>query len=161
MIAPFTLDTSGAVARPSPETSVIKAYRWPDLDDFTQGYVEALFRTSQMLVRGCRIPMDAYGFSDLAPETLALILKDCAAYQAHRAFDPLRDLPGVSGVESLRNAGREFWHVRSGQEDYCHGFKPGDWPDFSAEPLNAAARAFPPLTPYLGDDGKVYLREGA
>jgi len=138
MIAPFTLDTSGAVAHPSPETSVIKAYRWVDLDAFTQGYVEALLSCSRgkclmVLAGGDLDNARPVAFSDLAPETLALILEDCAAYQAKY----LRD------YEATPDRAASFW----------------SWRQAEKAPEDRSAE-FPPLTPYLGD-GKVYLREGA
>jgi hypothetical protein len=69
------------------------------------------------------------GFSDLAPETLAAILKDCEALSVtiEGEFEPDSE------------DGDHAWKVRQS----------GLW------------GAYPPLTPYLGDDGKVYLREAS
>lgn len=64
----------------------------------------------------------APGFSDLAPETLARIREDCAAYRQ-------RLLPS------------DLNHARYGE---------GFWID-----RQRAGSHFPPLTLYLGDDGKV------
>lgn len=145
-MADFTFDTSGHVlsgfcAAGDPDT--LYAYKWPDLDAFTQGYVEALFASVedrnedgepqlQTAPQPGPPPYEAWlvvvGFSDLAPETLAAILKDCAAFQAER--------PGLSDTTTN---GAMLWEAR----------QVGRW------------SAFPPLTPHLGDDGKVYLRERA
>lgn len=128
-----TLDTSGVVTIDgvrvgwSVETSPSGFYLTP----FDQGYIEALFADVQ-LQGTSRIPHFPLAFSDLVPETLAAILKDCAAWAAlwPTAWESAR-LSTVSG--------RLFWRDRSA---------PG-WSE---------AAHFPPLTPYLGDDGKVYLR---
>ena len=73
-----------------------------------------------------------YAFSDLSPEALALILKDCAigavAYSARAG-------QGFDRADKV--LGSLFWERR--QE--------GRYP------------RVPPLTPYLRDDGKVDLRE--
>lgn len=69
------------------------------------------------------------GFSDLAPETLAAILRDCEAFLK---------TPGQSNRDG---DGRSFWALRQ-KGLYAH-------------------IGFPPLNPYLGDDGKVYLRKTA
>lgn len=110
----------------------LPAYVWSDLDAFTQGYVEALFESG-----GGRIgPVFQWvcGFSDLAPETLARIIADCAAVADFAEF--FADNPGAS-----------FWLNRQSA-----------WPAWSDRRPRLVDR-FPPLTAYLGDDGKVYLRE--
>lgn len=80
----FVLDTSGAVmVEFAPGCDELKT--WDRLDPFTQGYVEAMFASlyefkdhsdgqSSLVALG-------FAFSDLAPETLAAILKDCAEAQ--------------------------------------------------------------------------------
>lgn len=70
-------------------------------------------------------------FSDLAPETLAAIRKDCAAANDGKWL----------GYRDTAGCGAMFWKERQ------QGFLNGDGPKF------------PPLTVSLGDDGKVYLRE--
>lgn len=85
-----------------------------------------------------RTALRPFGFSDLAPETLARIMEDCERYITHakrKEHDQrfFRDNAGLGEV---------FWAVR--QTDKAV------W-----------AYVFRPLTPYLGEDGKVYLREGA
>lgn len=77
------LDTSGTVPKPSTPHHVTGSWAWSDLDPFTQGYVRAALResaaTMQIRVVG-NIVADP-GFADLAPETLAAIMKDCATMQ--------------------------------------------------------------------------------
>ena len=78
------------------------------------------------------MPYRPLGFRDLAPETLATIRRDCAAQQV--AHPPIEGLDG----EALSKMGAQFWFDRQIGE----------------------GRGFPPLTPYIGDDSKVYLQEG-
>lgn len=132
------LDTSGevalSVARGIP-FEVAGGHSWFDLNPFTRGYVTAML-VQLNLSRGY-MPGDGQagarelGFSDLAPETLSLIIDDCAAMRSGLL---------ISGAPG---GGREAWTQRqSGWVDW--GTKPrADWP---------------PLTVYLGDDGKVYLK---
>lgn len=152
MSTTFTLDTSGHVKGyvrdfwPADEkTPQIMPGRytapnewsvaWTDLDPFTQGYVEALLAFA---ASGPAIPHGWYvdpnearaRFRDLAPETLQRILTDCAARLA-QATPP---------YPNTREEGARTWIRRQAGKLKLHGF--------------------PPLTPYLGDDGKVYLREG-
>lgn len=135
--AKFTLDITGAVemrrdllangvpAEPDRVT-------WSDLDLFTQGYVEAflggLFEDCDAIEAGPGVVRYA-GFSDLAPSTLAAILKDCERVLEPEAHRHCRAMIG---------AGAGFWEGR----------QLGNW-----------APQFLPLTPSLGDDGLVYLRE--
>ncbi len=96
----FQLDTSGEVPRVAPngDPVIVAPYVWPDLDPFTQGYVEAMFAddaTQDAL-------MDEHGqvhhgFSDFAPETLARIIADCE----RAASEPPSPL-----------LGRQFWEQR-------------------------------------------------
>jgi hypothetical protein len=110
---------------------------WGDLTPFQRGYAETLVASVKIDPRG-KWPgvtpvsgLEALGFSYLAPETLARIMEDCERFVAcgYKPFDPDRD---------DFDQGRDFWAER--QQNGLHA-------------------EFPPLTPYLGDDGKVYLRE--
>jgi hypothetical protein len=133
----FTLDTSGVVEGPisTPDGQRYDAIGWAFLTPFQQGYVEALFAS---LPHGPRLIHPSHGagvyvrFQDLSSETLATILRDCEAYCAghHRQNCHKSEVEGGSFWRTRQAAG----YVRDGR--------------------------FPPLTPYLGDDGRVYLREG-
>lgn len=132
----FQLDTSGAVPPLNPiesEAFVQSDYLWRDLDAFTQGYIEALFFTSDEELRS-RVGAiedgradDPYGFSDLAPETLERIMTDCAAFQRDNA---------ATLEEAYRRdydaaqAGRDYWFTRNG-----HGV--GFWDRDALEPDSA------------------------
>lgn len=156
----FILDTAGRVDQPG----LLRALIWGDLDAFTQGYVEALFFTS---TGDDGEPLEQ-GFSDLAPETLARIIADCAAFRAAPAWVALLEALGNEELGDLEadlaakggdpvpdtQAGRDFWYTRNGHG--C-GFWDGDWPEPYATALTDAARAFGNVDAYLGDDGRVYL----
>ena len=169
------LDTSGVVLGVAYDGSIHADpserdwpyMEWSDLDPFTQGYAASLLQSLAVAEapfdgsgRGewqwelteawresdwwegsdyeGRADLPAFrdhrcpGFSDLAPETLALILKDCASHpnaQPHKfPNDPERQC----------RSGRNFWEDR----------QDGSW-----------GSTYPPLTPYLRDDGKVDLKE--
>lgn len=131
------LDTSGIVKGPFNCTGYAD---WDDLTLFAQGYVEALFSDGVSLTNGAMIPRVPLGFSDIAPETLARIMKDC-----ERALTT--QLWGNSAVD-----GRLFWSERT--EELFSGF-------WGGQQTLLCEDLFPPLTPYLGGDGKVYLRATA
>lgn len=127
----FTLDTTTPVAERTPDGDLIGYHHWSDLSPFAQGYVEALFaggviglseRTPLLSAPAYLSGPRPFAFSDLAPEALALILKDCE--------DARRKL-NANEVD-----GPWFWA----------------WRQRNQSPV------FPPLTVYLGDDGKVRLR---
>lgn len=158
-MADFTLDTSGAVG---PMLTIIPWTRnyeahvgntqyvtWSDLSHFEQGYVEALFgdgptgscwRTELSRVAMARIrsstPRDRIiAFSDLHPETLAAIRKDCAAFGARYKRSDTK----ARGAEFWRHRQRGFYGVAG----------------------NRGRPVFPPLTPFLDDEGRVRLREAS
>lgn len=127
----LTLDTSGGIEWvPHPYPGCKGKTYWTDLDPFTQGYVEALFAGAARWTEGrCLTTLQEWaGFSDLAPEALAMILLDCERWLAR-----------YPKTKRAREKGANAWRYR--QEQLVKR------PDF------------PPLTPTLGDDGKVYLRE--
>jgi len=128
------LDTSGevmlSIAKGVP-AEIAGGHRWSDLTPFCQGYIEAMPWAA--LIQGD----DGDGlywvprFSDLAPATLSRIIEDCEADQ-----DQGLRLGGLEDRSSMK-AGRLFWQERqSGNLFDCQ-----------------------PLTPYLGDDGLIYLKD--
>jgi hypothetical protein len=128
-MADFQLDTSGGVSLPL-DGGGTRWRSWDGLDAFAQGYVEALLspsddRTRTYQVGSVEVHRRPARFSDLAGETLAAILKDCAVAAS------------ILGRNHLAEDGAWFWN--DGQR------QPG----------------FPPLTPEIRDDGRVYLRGAA
>lgn len=136
----FQLDTSGSVLLTLPPNDVFKHVFWPDLVPFTQGYVEALFANLRDGDLGY-LPLASIKrdlrFDRLAPATLAQIMADC-----ERARKVLDSYPGRPDLETLQ--GRDFWNARQagGANHWANAVVP-----------------FPPLTPYLGDDGLIYLKD--
>lgn len=132
----FKLDTSGEIMRPSPN-GFIYPTAWPDLDPFTQGYIEALFaaefatldteHVSQVMAY--RGDGTCPGFSDLAPETLARIKEDCG--------------PDARGYRAVTSVNMQYEITRGGGAQFYTDRQAGMWADF------------PPLIVHLGDDGKV------
>lgn len=114
-MADFILDTSGAVCDMHPLGFLADKWTWPDLSLFQQGYVEAAFASAcdpvAVLVAeddfsrswdpaiDASLPRDV-GFSDLHPETLAAMMKDCKLSQA------------MAGGPGNHEAGEYFWHER-------------------------------------------------
>lgn len=159
----FHLDTAGKAYKSVSETTM-ESVTWRDLDAFTQGYIEALFFTESAPGVTTEewqatedhdegsIPGDV-GFSDLAPDALASIIEDCAAFQRDNAT-ALSDAFEADSDCDDSQAGHDFWLTRCG---HGAGFWDGDWPEPMADQLDAAAKAFGNVDSYLGDDGKVYL----
>lgn len=82
----FTLDTSGAIfVTAHPKEGERYGYRWSDLpNDFVRGYVGAIFAEMHRAdpdEPDIRLTLRWTRFSDLHPEALALILRDCEAWQ--------------------------------------------------------------------------------
>lgn len=131
----FQLDTSGSVLLTLPPNDVFKHVFWTDLDPFTQGYVEALLRDIRW-----PDPAEGFGpsssvvrFSDLAPATLARIMEIVAAHNA-RYKVAIKGSP-----EAQRLAGAGLWRGLQAGSLQSWGFRP--------------------QTPYLGDDGLIYLKD--
>lgn len=127
-----TLDTSGVV-KVTRKTmfgdTISHGAIWSDLSPFAQGYVEAA-------VAGFHGWFDVgykskgfrpVGFSDLAPEALAMILRDC---------DRWIQLYPATGRGTANGA--RLWELRNLQ-------------------LITPTTDFPPLCVYLNDAGKVML----
>ena len=163
-------DNTGHEGEPCAEECPSRAWMWDDLDAFTQGYIEALFFTEEESLAGEDGGDAPYsqsavkGFGDLAPEALARIIADCAAFTASPAYvaakaawdDTTADESRLAGfpMDEETRAGHDFWLTRNG---HGAGFWDGDWPEPHASALNDAAKAFGEAETYLGDDGKVYL----
>jgi len=105
-------------------------------------------------------PLDAhFSIEDLAPETLARIIEDCAAFQDQNS-DTLAAAIDTGEVKfgpdfgPMGRAGHDFWLTRCG---HGAGFWDGDWPEPYGDTLTAAAHAFGNVDLYTGDDGRLYL----
>jgi len=97
-------------------------------------------------------PMDDnYSVNDLAPETLAKMTADCAAFQAENA-----EMLAACGLTDER-AGHNFWLNRNGHgAGFWDEDKTGD--EMAAcDALSLASKAADTCDLYAGDDGKLYL----
>jgi len=110
------------------------------MDTFTRAYVEAALWSS--LGEDEQPLDDVYGPEDIAPETLAQMSEDCAAFQEAEAAD----------LEDPERDGHDFWLTRNGHGAgfWDRGYGPrGEW-------LTKAAHVYGSVDLYVGDDGKIY-----
>ncbi len=124
-----------------------------DLNPFARAYVAALYFAD--CGEGDQPPADA----ELSPEALESIAADCAAFEQANAADIGKGCTRGSGeYTASEQAGHDFYLTRNG---HGAGFWDGDWQDGEdksrGERLSEAAHAFGGSSPYLGDDGKIYL----
>lgn len=123
------------------------------LDSFTQGYIEAAFFTNTGDADDAENGLENATFAELAPETLADIVADCAAWQAkHESLLALAyDRPDYSAEQ----AGRDYWFTRNG-----HGVGFWDRKQLDAnglsERLSQACR-YSQKDMYRGDNGLIYF----
>jgi hypothetical protein len=97
------LDTTGYILRGDP-TLVGRTVRfyWSELSPFAQGYTEAMLAELQAAVDAKRYGLwQRSAFSDIAPETLARIIEDCAWL-----------CTDAKSRAANAEAGREAWSVR-------------------------------------------------
>lgn len=137
------LDTSGVVHMPAPgnpgSVGPMAYIMWLDLDSFTQGYVEAMFAG----------PWEARNVQQrhLAAGKDNSVRVDVLGFR-HLSPEALaRIMEDCAGIgyglgkfyANTHRQGGHFWNDRQ----------------------RGSFHAFPPLTPYLNDEGRVCLREGA
>lgn len=96
-----------------------------------------------------RRPMDdKYTLSDLAAETIAAAVTDCATF---------RENARAAGVDvdawDDSQAGHDFWLTRNG---HGAGFWDGDWPEPDASILTRLSKQAGEVNLYVGDDGRIY-----
>lgn len=133
------------------------------MNAFTRAYlVCALWSSTDNSTPQGGEPLDAnYGLEDIAPQSLAQAVADCARFQAENAADLEAVRPVLSALAddtAEARAGHDLWLNRNG-----HGS--GFWDEVSAgHPLEAAfdrlsdaAQAMGTCDAYVGDDGAIYL----
>lgn len=121
------------------------------LDEFTRGYVTAMFFTD------ASDPDDGVlqnaTFLDLADVTLATIKADCAQFQAAAELTLVKAYRRGYAAEQ---AGADFWFTRN-----HHGVGYWDRSELRASgigrTLTNAAQVYSERDLYRGDDGKVYF----
>ena len=138
------------------------------LDEFVQAYVEAaLWSSNDNADDSGGEPLDRnYDESDIAPETLAKMRADCAAFLVHKLGGRLIaiaerleakgkwSLPARADCTVMEYAGHDLWLSRNGHG--C-GFWDGDWPQKGiAEGLDKLAQEFGSFDLYVGDDERIH-----
>ena len=104
---------------------------------------------------------DGRDTDDIAPDAMAKMQRDCAAFYAANAAHihcegapQAKDDPTASESErEAAKAGHDFWLTRNG---HGTGFWDGDWPLPYADLLDKAAQAAGTCDLYVGDDGMIY-----
>ncbi len=129
----FQLDTSGTVWR-SPQ-SAMGATQWSDLSPFAQGYVEALFA-------GAAIEFPAPG----------VWMDDGQGTAREVGFSDL-------SPEALALILQDCEAFQASGVRYHYSDSQAGGRGFFDDRQRGVFEGFPPLTPYLSDDGKIHLRE--
>jgi hypothetical protein len=137
------------------EQRVAAPSKKPKLDAFTRAYIEAmLWSTNDDSDEQDGEPLDKnYGAEDIAPETMELIVEDCADFQK-RFGQLIEDEPAVRGEDRWDRwelAGHDFWLTREG---HGAGFWDGDWPKHGDE-LTEASKSYGSFDLTV-DDGVIY-----
>ena len=126
-----------------------------NIKDFTLGYIECALWSARG-EDGEPLDSNQDGADALAPETLARIEQDCAAFVAANKSDlakyterwPLSQYHSASEC-----AGHDFWLTRVG---HGAGFWDRGFGELG-ERLTDSSEKFGELNLYVGDDGKLYL----
>lgn len=121
-----------------------------EIDTFTRAYIEcALWSTTDNSDDSGGEPLDAnYSVEDIAPDTLAEMVRDCVSFQSDNA-----DLMEEMTLADDGRAGHDFWLTRN---RHGAGFWDGDWRKDIADRLTAYSYAAGSYDLYVGDDGKIY-----
>lgn len=133
----FVMDTSGRVgADPNWDRfGGEQGLAWSDLSPFAQGYVEAMLAEA-----GEDLADERMAQNPRDDARLSVGFSDLAPETLARIMEDCEAMKRAPGLAEEPRGGDFFWHWRQEGKLTINGF--------------------PPLTPHLGDDGKVYLREG-
>ena len=118
------------------------------MDEFTASYLESALWSS---TDDDGTPLDAvkYSETELAPETVARFISDCARFRAINSAL----LEQASEHQSEKRQAHDFWLTRNG---HGAGFWDGDYPKDLGEALTKASETFGECDLYIGDDGLIY-----
>jgi hypothetical protein len=126
------------------------------IDEFTNGYLGCALWSS---TDDNDTPLDSgHTVDDLAPDAIAKAVEDCERFQRENAslletaYGEYAHYGNHHGTAESR-AGHDFWLTRNG---HGAGFWDGDLPK-SGDSLTAAAKQYGESSPYVGDDGLIYL----
>ena len=113
------------------------------MDEFTAAYVKCAIWNG---VDDDDVPLDTrFSSKDLAPDTVAAMVSDCARFQANNADD-------IEGRNS--QAGYDFWLSRN--HNGAGFWETSDWPEAAGKRLTESCREFGECHLYVGDDGKLH-----
>ena len=128
----------------------LKQYR--ALDEFTRGFIEALFfsETGESEDEA----LQEVTFEELAPAALGKIQADCAAFVKNNQSDLAAARKQKPDDCTALRAGADFYYTRN---RHGAGFWDGGWPEPYDESLTQAAHAYPELNLYRGDDQLIYV----
>lgn len=116
------------------------------LDAFTLAYIEAAMFT---LTDDDGSSLDYLGLHDIADETIAKAVADCADFRAYAG--------ALLDDSDPSQAGHDFWLTRNGHGAGFWDRSAGTYPnDPTGAKLTAAAETFGSADWYVGDDGNVY-----
>lgn len=132
------------------EASCLRSFN--DLDEFTQGYIEAMFFTY------CSDPddgeLEGRGYGDLSQTALVTIIADCKLFQEANAdlLQRAETLGEAQACYDMERAGNDYWYSRNG-----HGV--GFWDRGLGEvgELLHKACQYREVYVYLGDDDMVHV----
>lgn len=102
-------------------------------------------------------PLDEnYDIDDIAPNTLAQMVNDCAKFQEENSelLAKAEYVRKPDGGTDLAYAGHDFWLSTNG---HGAGYGDGDMQDNDVDDaLNEACKKWKGMELYVGDDGKIY-----
>jgi hypothetical protein len=90
--------------------SIRKVHPWNDLDEFAQGYIEAMFFTNGDTGDDDENRLNDLGVKRLTHKSVALIKADCDAFQKENAA--LLAFAYSNDDYTAEQAGRDFWFTR-------------------------------------------------
>jgi len=128
------------------------------LDEFAQGYVEAMFFTSG----GPEDDLEGATVADLAPAAVEKIIRDCEQFQrvckAPLGLAYARGEPTYRGPVPYtpKRAGNDFWFTRNGHGTGFWDRGIGQVGDDLSEACGFGTQ-FQSEDPFVGDDGRIYL----
>lgn len=121
------------------------------MDKFTEAYIVCALWSS---VDDNDVPLDSnYSFSDIAPEALSRMEKDCVDFQQANGTLLQQAYDNITWY-TVAQAGHDFWLTRNG---HGAGFWDRGLGDVG-EQLTTQAKVYGTCDLYVGDDGKVYAQ---
>jgi hypothetical protein len=119
---------------------------WQQLDAFTRGYVSAAMWT---LTDEDGDSLDYLGLHDIAAETIAKAVADCADFLSDENTRKMLDATGADDFQH----GVDFWLTRN---RHGAGFWDRGYDEDIESMLTDRAHAYGEADWYVGDDGNVY-----